>query len=184
MAYKIWTNKVDNDYDFTEAKVRDLEPLMGLNLTGGVSLSEKWPKITMDVISDYEPADSFLCGPMLIVSKKLSSVLFEFALKDEIEYLPVDVAFNGKLQREYGFLNVLLFCDALDRNKSKFTELNGNIDSIDRICLDESLAKNKLIFFLDAIEWVICVNELLVECIENGAFSGVALKSPSEWRPF
>ncbi len=184
MKFKIWTNKVANDIDFTEAKVRDLAPLMDINLTGGGQLGKIWPGIVIDVTSDYPPADSFLCGPMLIVSKKLADVLFEFAATDDLEFLPVDVFFQGELQDQYGFLNVRLICNALDKNRSKFTELDGIVDAIDRVYIDEFSANNNSIFLLDSIEWVLCVHKFLAERIVKEKFSGVVLKTENEWRPF
>ncbi|MDP1978373.1 hypothetical protein [Undibacterium sp.] len=184
MTFRIWTNKVDTNHDFTESQVRDMKALMGINLTGGVQLAEIWPNVVIDILSEYPPADSFLCGPMLIVRKPLADVLFEFASKDDIEFLPVDVLFNGKLQGEYGFINVRLICDALDRKRSTFTELDGVVDSINRIRIDGLAAKNKSIFLLDSIEWVLCICDVLAERIERENFSGLSLKQDIEWRPF
>ncbi len=184
MTYRIWTNKVDKDSDFTEAKIRDVALLKAINLTGGVSLEKIWSRVVIDVMSEYAPADSFLCGPMLIVSRKLADVIFKFVSKNDLEFLPVDVVFQEKLQAQYGFLNVCLACDALDKSRSKFTEMDGMVDSIDRIYLDELSAKHKPIFRLDSIEWVLCVHELLVERIEKEKFSGVVFKSETEWRSF
>ncbi|MFW1504101.1 hypothetical protein ACEWBU_24930, partial [Vibrio parahaemolyticus] len=64
MTLKIWTNKVERDSDFTQGKVTVPSVLRGLNLTGGVVLGDKWPNVTIDVISDDKPADSFLSGPL------------------------------------------------------------------------------------------------------------------------
>jgi len=184
MTLKIWTNKVDRDSDFTQGKVTQSSVLIGLNLTGGVALGDKWPKVTIDVISDDKPADSFLSGPLLIVSRRLSDLISKHTQTSEVEFLPVEVNYQGKSFGEYYFLNVLAICDLLDRNHSIFSEFDGEVDSIDRVVLKKDIEMQKTIFQLDAIEWLLCVDEKLAELIENKDFSGVVFKSESEWRPF
>ncbi|ENX3944721.1 DUF1629 domain-containing protein [Photobacterium damselae] len=184
MAIKIWTNKVDIDSDYTEGKVRDPILLQGLKLAGGFPIDGLWPKVVIDVTSDYKPADSFLSGPMLIVNHKLAALLCEFVSKEEIELLPVEVIYQGEPYKEYYFLNVLVICDALDRRNSEFTELDGMIDSIDRVAFNEEKAKDKRLFLLDSIEWLLCVSDELVSRIESIGFSGIAFKSEADWRPF
>ncbi|CAI2310968.1 imm11 family protein [Vibrio parahaemolyticus] len=184
MTLKIWTNKVERDSDFTQGKVTEPSVLRGLNLTGGVVLGDKWPSVTIDVISDDKPADSFLSGPLLIVSRRLADLISEHTQTSEVEFLPIEVNYHGKNFGEYCFLNVLAICDLLDRNHSIFSEFDGEIDSIDRVVLKKDIETQKTIFQLDAIEWLLCVDEKLAELIENKGFSGVAFQSESEWRPF
>ncbi|HHF3076364.1 TPA: hypothetical protein ACPJ1A_003894 [Vibrio diabolicus] len=107
MTLKIWTNKVDRDSDLTQGKVTQSSVLIGLNLTGGVALGDKWPKVTIDVISDDKPADSFLSGPLLIVSRRLSDLISKHTQTSEVEFLPIEVNYQGKSFGEYYFLNVL-----------------------------------------------------------------------------
>ncbi len=184
MMIKIWTNKVDNDLYYTTGKARNQSILRSLKLTSGAALSDRWPEVVIDITSDYKPADSFLSGPMLIVSRELADLIYEFATDKEVEYLPVEVVYKGNSQGEYGFLNILNICDALDRSNSQFTEIDGIIDSIDLVKIDELTTEGKTIFQLDAIEWIVCVDEGLAEEIEKAAFTGIVFKSESEWQPF
>ena len=184
MTIKIWSNQVDNDFEYTEGKIRDQSLLKGLNLTSGISLLNKWPTVIIDVTSEHKPADSFLSGPMLIVNRKFANTILEFVSSKDVEYLPVDVIYKGKKQGDYGFINVLTVCDALDRNNSEFTEFDGVIDSIDRVSFDETAVGDKAIFQLDSIEWLLCVSERLVSRIEECGYTGVVFKSEKYWRPY
>ena len=184
MTIKIWTNKVNNDLYYTTGKARNLSILSNLKLTSGNALSDRWPEVVIDITSDYKPADSFLSGPMLIVSRDLADLIYKFATDKDVEYLPVEVVFKGEPQGDYGFLNILNTYDALDRSNAKFTEIDGMIDSIDLVRIDESAAEGKPIFQLDSIEWVVCVEQVLAEEVEQAKFTGVVFKSESEWQPF
>lgn len=184
MTVKIWTNKVARDKDFTEADIRQPGLLKGLNLTGGKPLAASWPKVVLDVTSEFPPADTFLTGPMLIVSERLGQLILKNVAANRVEYLPVEVMQEGKLQGKFGMLNVLDMVDALDRENSEFTELDGVIDMIDVLAIDDVVAGSKAIFQLDAVEWVLCLNNDLSSQIETAGFTGVVFKEPAQWRPY
>lgn len=184
MIFKIWTNKVDDHAGFTEGRIRDHSSLIKLKVTSGRSLGKLWPKVIVDVTSKYEPADSFISGPLLIVSKRLAEAISGIVSKEDVEFLALDVVFKNKVYGDYYFLNVLNVFDALDRRNAIFTEIDNVIDCIDRVSINESAAYERPIFQLDSIEWLIVVNDAVVECIEKGNFTGVVLRSQSEWRPF
>ena len=184
MTIKIWSNKVSKDEDFTEAKIRQPSLLKGLNLTCGGSLSNVWPDIIIDVTSGFLPADTFISGPMLVVSESLAQLILKNSMTDKVEFLPVDVRFKGKTQGSYGVLNVLISIDALDRKHAEFTLIDDLIDSIDKLCIDETKSGSEMIFQLDAIEWLLCVNIDLVNQIEQKGFTGVVFKTPAQWTPF
>jgi hypothetical protein len=184
MTIKIWSNKVSKDEDFTEAKVRQPSLLKGINLTCGGSLSNIWPDIIIDITSDYLPADTFLSGPMLVVSESLAELILKNSMMNKVEFLPVDVRFKNQSQGSYGVLNVLISIDALNRKHSEFTVIDDLIDSIGKLSIDETKSGSEMIFQLDAIEWLLCVNIDLVSQIEQRGFTGVVFKTPTQWTPF
>lgn len=183
MTAKIWTGRVENDADFTEVNIRNIQPLMELKLMSGDSLVGKWPKIVLDVRSDYPPADSFRCGLMLLVTRRLAQVIFDSSPEGTVEFLPVEVVFQGESYQNYGFLNIIPELDALDREMSEFTEFKGRVDSIQKMRLKDC-AGSQSIFRLDSYDWVVCVSEALAEKIEKEKFTGVAFEADYEWRPF
>jgi len=57
------------------------------------------------------------------------------------------------------------------------------IESIERLSIDIKKSKDKMLFRLDALEWVICVNASLADEIEKD-FTGVTFLTQEAWRPY
>ncbi len=180
---KIWSNKGVRDEDFTEARVKDLKALIDLKITAGQPLVDRWPKVVLEVFPKNPPADTFLSGPMLIVSDRLLEIVRCYVSHADIEALPVEVSYQGQSVGSYYYLNVLKRLDALDRSLSIFTEFKGCIDSIDLMVIDEKKVLGVDLFQMKSFEWVVCVSSELAWAIIEDGITGVTFKKDQEWNP-
>jgi len=185
MSLKIWSNKVEDDKFFTTASLNCPEKLYGINITGGERISEVWPSgISFNVTSKYMPVDSFSSGPILIVSKRLFSVIDKITHGDGVEFLPVDIFYEDANVGEYFAVNIINKVDVLDHDRSDYDVDDDVIESVESVVIDYEKAPDLDMFMLDSYERIIFVSSKLSKEIESASFHGVIFKDAWEWRPF
>jgi len=184
VTLRVWTDNV-SERDFTEADFVDIDVLDGLRLTAGDPLAAKWPdEVALAVTTEFPPADTFRCGPLRIISKKMLRVFRDRVSAEVFEALPVSVTYRGVRQTGYYYLNILESHDVLDHQKSDITIEDGLIEDVDAIVIDDSAVGDRNLFLLDALEVILFASEDLVQALDDAGCTGVAFVAPEDWKPY
>ncbi|NGO00285.1 hypothetical protein G5S52_22490 [Grimontia sp. S25] len=182
MPYKVWTQKTDSDSNCTAAELENAAKLSGVKVLSRKRLSAAWPEdVTINIIDEKPPCDTFKCGPLLIVNERVKQLLERFT--NDVEFLSVGVKLRGEVYNGYYFANVVVSEDILDRDNSVYEEFDGEIEDISSLRLMEDDASSD-VCFLDVDDYILLVREEVAEAIANENIGGVKFFAPEDWRPW
>ena len=137
--------------------------------------------MTLEVYSEYPPADYFEPGTVFTVSDRLKAMLEEFKVR--AEFFPVRVAYEGRdyTERAFFFCNILDCVECLDLNRGEYTfwkkpGFTDRVDAIKRLALDESkVAGHDLFRIGKGAEYIVGVSDRLGSRIAQQRYTGVRL---------
>lgn len=178
---KIWTHRVANDRDYVEATFCDIISMKGVRSTARVRLADVWPVPEIRMIGAVSPTDAFRCGPIEIVSDRLAGVLRSLVPPSEVELLAVDVR---DCVGPFFCVNPIGFVDAIDRNQSVYSELNGIVRSVSKLVVDSSAVAGRQLCALDAIDMIWVASEELSSSVVSLGARGIAFEDPFDWTPY
>lgn len=184
MSIKVWSIQVDRDEDYTDADFEDISVLEDLRVTRGVPLRSQWPRVTLEVTTDYPPADTFRCGPLLIVSAKLLQIIGNRVDERAFEPLPVTLIYRDETLTDYFFLNILEKHDILDRQRSELTIEDDFIEDVESMVVNEEAIGDRNFFLQDSLEVILFVSDDLAKAIIDAGCNGVKFVDPPDWRPY
>ena len=180
--YLVWKSDFENEPVHTRATVLNIKALAGINLTGGHPLLGQLPVITLEIVSDYPPADYFNAGPLFVVSERLRK-LFE-VVGVPVEYHPV-VLHNKtqeKIFAKYFFANIIDKVDCFDFENSVYTMDGEFIDKIQKLEIDESKTAGRALFRLArSFDVITFASQKLQDAVFEAEITGVKFVTPSDW---
>lgn len=178
-----WKADFDNAPAYTRAAILNAKALAGVKLTAGFSLVGHLPEISLDIISDYPPADYFNAGPLFVVSERLRGLLE--SANAAIEYHPVVLFKDGHEIHGggYCFANLLKKIDCFNFEKSIYTMDGEFIDKIQRLEIDESKADGNPLFRLArSFDVITLASQDLRDTVLGAGITGVKFFDPADWK--
>ncbi len=117
--FEVLVTARDDSIPYLNPKILNMEESIGrreMRLSLPELLAGRWVTPVVRVLHVQHLGDIFSCGPMVLVSDRVTDVIRQFCRPDEVELLPVEVIKAG---RGYFLLHVLKQLDYLDTTRTK-----------------------------------------------------------------
>lgn len=177
---KIWCEDY-NDDTCVDASISDPKRFIGVPLSSGRSLKDRFPENVKVIIrSERPPTDFFMAGPMCVISTTLKKVLE--SVKVSAEFFPVELQLpSGNLVRSWFFFNPLESVECLDLQQSSFTSEDNFATNIERLFLYSIQSEPPLYRIAKTIPVIIAVRDDVAEQVQVQGCTGMIFRNPSEW---
>jgi hypothetical protein len=122
----------------------------------------------------------------LVVSEKLKQFFINSGI-DNIDYYPASIVEYGESTPHPGYYaaNIIGLIQCVDRDASELDEdEDGDIDFIDELVVDETIAGDIPLFRLEEMPDIILIHERFKVPLEQAGITGLQLIPPDQWDGF
>lgn len=173
-----------SDETYTDAKVDNPRRFLGIPLTAGTTVGDRFPEGTSVIVrSRRSPGDFFMAGMMPVVSHKLKVILDSYGVR--AEFIPVDVRRDSgqRSQSKFYCFNLLDKLDCLDRHQSLFVADRGFALDIERLVLvPASPAEPPVYLIANVIPSIVCARDDVASEIQQSECTGIVFRTPDQWK--
>jgi hypothetical protein len=131
--YTVWRAALKDEWATDRLSIENVRAMRGISLLHGESVRARWPELRIRVEAEGTPADHARVGVLSLASDRLKS-LFE-AEGVHAEYLPLIM--TGLDVGRFWAVNVLDVVDCIDRDRSRYTTIDGRTEDIERLVINE-----------------------------------------------
>ena len=172
-----------SENSWIQAKFKNVREFLYIKLTS----PEPWPKnmptpvVAVQTNFDIGLPDYWICGPLIMVSSKLKSILEVH--KAEVEFLPAQIHCRGRSVGGNHCVHFLKVIDCIDATKTVASMQDGRFEDIEKLALDESRTQDSPLFVVDRTSRrIVCADSKLASHLREAKLSGVQLLSAGEWK--
>jgi hypothetical protein len=180
---RIWCEDY-SDETYTDAKVDNPRRFLGIPLTAGRPVGDRFPEGTLVVVrSSAPPTDFFMAGMMPVVSQKLKTLLDKHGVR--AEFIPVGLRHGSGQESQSRFycFNLLSALDCLDKHQSVFAADRGFALDIERLVLVPTRPEEPPVYFIaNAIPSIVCARDDVADEIERSGCTGIVFRTPEQWK--
>ncbi|QDT25170.1 hypothetical protein Enr10x_04650 [Gimesia panareensis] len=171
---KIWCQDL-KDSEYTDAALVDAKAFIGIPLSSGYSLAERFPsRPAVELRSGNSYSDFVMAGPMFLVSDRLKEFLDRY--EANAEFFEVSTDTGDKLY----FCNLLETVDCLDRTVSEY-EIEYGAANVSCLVLVTVENEPPIYRVADTNPLIIAVREDLALKVDSSDLSGMVFKAIEEW---
>lgn len=178
---KVWLR--DSSQEDLDADLLSAADLAYIPITAGKPLADQL-NFTIQVRVRYRrprPA-AFRAGPITIVDPNVRQAIE--AARTSVEFHPVDVKDASAKDRpvlRYWFLNIMSELDCLDRQRSEYRDVSGDVEHIRQLRLKDDCAVLDLFRLAGTVPRVILVSDPLAASISTLGRSGLKFVDVDEY---
>lgn len=172
-----------SENSWIQAKFKNVREFLYIKLTS----PEPWPKnmptpvVAVQTNFDIGLPDYWICGPLIMVSSKLKSILEVH--KAEVEFLPAQIHCRGRSVGGNHCVHFLKVIDCIDATRTVASMQDGRFEDIEKLALDESRTQDSPLFVVDRTSRrIVCADSKLASHLREAKLSGVQLLSAGEWK--
>ncbi len=183
MAIGILKPDLSGNSSWIQAKLKNVRDFLYTRLTS----PEPWPKnmptpvVAVETNLDIGLPDYWSCGPFIMVSSKLKSILE--AHKAEVEFLPAQIHRRVKRVGGNHSVHFLKVIDCIDATRTVASLRDGCFEDIEKLTLDESRTQDSPLFVVDRTSRrIVCVSSRFASHLRKAKLSGLQILSAGEWK--
>jgi hypothetical protein len=137
--------------------------------------------VTVQTNLDIGLPDYWICGPLIMVSSKLKSIIESH--KAEVEFLPAQIHCRGRTVGGNHCVHFLKVIDCIDAARTVASLRDGWFEDIEKLALDESRAGDSPLFVVDrTFRRIVCVGSRLASHLREAKLTGMQFLSAGEWK--